>query len=538
MNSAVAVAARRKIGAAPAIAGLLALLTLAFAGEVLSAPLRHDEQMFATMGILYGQGDLYRDLGYNHLPNLPVLLGTLLHLFDVARPVLAMRWLIVGGWLATIGLVGVLAWRASASVAVAGLCCLLLIVNPLLGGQAGTLVSNNFLPIPFALGGLLIVLTEFDRADIRPSRVALAGFLLAISIGLKANFIFLVPPFAAAAFLIPRRLDPGARMTKIVLPLLAGGIVGGLPTLAAWFADPAGFVDHVIGYHRGPHLAWALRSTEPLAISVRDRVLLAQTLWGSGSTLLLVMTILFLGVQLGLRGWRPAWPVLLVAGLVATGIMVSFVPRPSFPQYFTPPLPFAIILLALLAGAQTPAERQSTLPLLGVVAALALMLDGVRLIGGLPALAKPDEWTGNRVHAIAIQVADAARGRPVATLAPLYAVEGGASVYKALAAGPFVYRVADLMSPHERQFWRTVSPATLAAFLETNPPGAILVGTEGRLDDAFRAYATDRGYRLVPLVGGTTRYGALALYVPTSASMSLPAPTRPAISSIPSSPSR
>lgn len=513
---------------------VLLALGLALVGQILSAPLRHDEQMFASMGLLYRQGDIYRDFGFNHLPNLPIMLDALVRIFDPARPVLAFRWVIVAGWLATVALVAAISWRATSDAMLTGLCCLLLLANPVLGAQAGTLVTNNFLPIPFALAGLGLYIGEVERWRIRPLVIALAGLLLAMSVGMKANYVLLVPPFAVAALLAPPALTLRHRIVRVGLPLLAGGIVGAVPTLLALHADPAGFIDHVMGYHRGPHLAWALAQPEPLVISLRDRFVLALSLWGSSSSLLLALALVATTAQLWLRGWRPNWPVLLVAGLVLMGIAVSFIPRPSFPQYFVPPLPFAIVLLALLFGALAPAERRAAMPMAVGVALLTLLIDGPRLVTGLPALLKPGQWAGNQVHAIAVQVAGAAHGRRVATLSPLYVLDGGGQVYDELAVGPFVYRVADMMKPSERRYWRLVSPKTLAARLDAEPPGAILVGAEGHLDDAFRTYARGHGYAEAPLVGGMTRYGALQLYVPTSASISLPPPIRAATSSAPS----
>lgn len=509
------------------------MLGLALVGTILGAPLRHDEQFFASMGILYRSGDLYRDLGFNHLPNLPILLDGVLQLFGVERPVLAFRWVIVAGWLATATLTGAIAWRLTGSIAITALCLVLLITNPLLVGQAGTLVSNNFLPVPFALAGLLVVLAEAERRAVRPWAMALAGFLLAIAIGMKANYVLLIPPFAIAMLFAPIAPNFRDRLMRVILPMLAGAIIGGAPSIMAFAGDPPGFVDHVFGYHRGPHLAWALASPEPLVISLRDRMVLARSLWGDGGTLLLAAAIVAAAAQLALRGWRADWATWLVAGLVVTGIAVAFLPRPSFPQYFTPPLPFAIVLLALLARAQTFHERRAFAPLLVAVGTLALVLDAPKLITGLPVLTHPGKWTGNRVHAIALQVRDAARGGRVATLSPLYALDGGARIYPQLASGPFVYRVADRFTTAQRPHWRTLSPTTLAAGLDADPPGAILVGGEGDLDMAFRAYAGVHHYRRLPLAGGDTRYGELELYVPTSGSISLPAPTRAATSSLP-----
>lgn len=513
---------------------VLALLGAALVATIVAAPVRHDEQMFVSAGLLFGEGSLYRDFGYNHLPNLPILLKAAALAGGAAGPLLVFRWLIVAAWAATMMLVAGFAWRTTGSRWFTVLTCLLLVANPLLGGQAGTLVSNNFMPVPFALAGLIVYLEEAGR----PVPRAFAGFLLAVAAGMKANYVLLIPPFAVAALLAPPGMVFRERLLRTALPMLAGGVVGGMPTIWAAVTDPAVFVDHVFYYHRGPHLAWALATSEPLVIDFRGRLNLGLGLWGSGSTLLLALGIVTIGSQLFWRGWRPGWQTWLVAGLVAAGMLVALVPRPSFPQYFVPPLPFALVLLVMLAGAQRPAERAAMAPLFIGVALLTLAFDAPRLVERLPALARPSDWTGSQVHAVSRQIVAAAQGRKVATLAPLYVLDAGGRVYPELAAGPFVYRVADRFEPDHRQYWRLVSPSTLAARLDADPPGAILVGTEGALDYAFRRYAATRGFRRQPLAGGWTRYGALELFVPTSSSSSLPPPTRAATSSAPSAPTR
>ena len=465
----------------------------------MTAPLRHDEQLFFTAGMLFGTGDLYQDFGYNHLPNLPILLSLVTGLFP-QQPFLAGRALVFAAWLAAAALVAAIGWRATRSRPIAALGVLLLVANPLLIDRSGTLITNNFLPVPFALGGLLAFSAATDRDRPRPLLMMLSGFLLAAAIGLKANFILLIPPFALAALLVPPAVPFGTRLRLVTLPLLAGGIIGGLPTLLAFAANPHGFAAHVAGYHRGPHRAWAAQQ-DGLVVSFPDRLMLGQSLWSSGATLLVAVVVLAAAITLRRRGWKPRWPVLLATGLVLTGMIVAFIPSPSFPQYFTPPLPFAIVLLLLLLGDLHLGERLSMTPLLISVAALATIGSAPRLLTELPGLARPDRWTGAAIHRTSAEIAAAAQGRPVATLSPVHVLEAGGRIYPELAAGPFVYRVADLIPPADRRYYRMVSAATLPALLDADPPGAVLTGLEGRLDDGLRAYARQRGYRRQPLSG-------------------------------------
>jgi hypothetical protein len=101
--------------------------------------------------------------------------------------------------------------------------------------------------------------------------------------------------------------------------------------------------------------------------------------------------------------------------------------------------------------------------------------------------------------------------RKVATLSPLFAVEARLPIYPELATGPFLYRVGDLIPPEQRKRFVATSPRSVGALLAADPPGAIVVGVEGDLDDPLVEYASAPGYRKVP---GTGRSGQL--YVPAT----------------------
>jgi hypothetical protein len=90
---------------------------------------------------------------------------------------------------------------------------------------------------------------------------------------------------------------------------------------------------------------------------------------------------------------------------------------------------------------------------------------------------------------------------------PVYPLEGGLEVYKEFATGQFVYRTGDLTRPALLANYRTTSPSKIAAFLEKDPPAAMLLGFEPELEAPLADFARRNGYREV--VGFTLkdRYG-------------------------------
>jgi hypothetical protein len=492
------------------LAGLA--MALCLLARILNAPVSRDEQIFFSVSLLAGAHDLYSVLGFNHLPNLPLLTGPLLQAAD--RPFLVARLIVFVAWLASLGLIGVHALRETGSRALAGLSLLLLASSPLLLNETGTLFSNNLLPVPFALAGVILFLraVEADPPDAR--RLLAAGVLLAFAAGLKANYLFVIVPVGVAALLMPARLSPGQRLLHVAGPLLVGGVIGGAPTLIRLARDPQGLLAHVVGYHTGPHRAQAAASSEDLVISLGDRILLARQLWGDGGTLLTGFLCVLLVLLLLRQGWRPGRGFWLLGAIILLGAVMGLVPTPSFPQYFSLPVPFLILMLLLLAGALEGQGRALAAPALLALGLMVLAVDGPRLARDLPKLARPAMWVPMKVHDISRQVVAATGAGPVVTLSPVYVLEAGGRIYPELAGGPFVYRVAHLIPAAQRPYYRAiVGPDNLAAFLAAAPPAGVLVGEHGPLDDALRAHAARQGMRPIPLAGAATRYGQLELFV-------------------------
>ncbi|TCU62127.1 hypothetical protein EDF58_1011461 [Novosphingobium sp. PhB57] len=484
--------------------GLLAVLFLGLAGRILAFPIGRDENLFITVSRLWGTGDIYRDFGYNHLPYLPYILGGFYWLTGTGHVLLLGRMLIVAAWAMAIGALWLIARRQRTGFPAFFTAAMLLMGNVLLIGPPGMMVSNNFLPIPFALMAIHFLLCGLDRE--RPSWMCcfVAGVLVSVAVGLKANYIFIAPFLAVTTLLAPLAHPLRQRLTCGTVPLALGGLTGGIPALIAIASDPDAFFAHTIRYFTQLQPVYWMHSTEPKVIGVAQKILLAEDIWTSNATLLaLVGAVALVALPLRRRGWRDgvlavwSWPVVLAAVLALMGVVVAFVPSPSFPQYFAPPIPFLILLVVLLRARTLSENRLAADAVLLSLAFVALLCAGSRLGPGLISLARPTSWEGVKIHremrALA-RSAGASSGDSVATLSPVLALEGGFSLPGEFAAGQFVYRVADYMPPQDRTYWTTTSPTRLVSWLDANHPSAILIGGEEPLEQAFADYARSHGY--------------------------------------------
>ena len=507
--------------------GMVVLLCL-FA-RVMSEPLRHDEHIYFAAAVLLGEFTLYQDISFSHLPNLPILLRGFMEVVGGDYLFLTARFFAFFCWVAFIPAFFLLCWELSKNLAIALLCVLLLVTNTLIVDHVGMLVAAHLLPICLASYGFLFFLRAVHEQRFSSSLMVLSGIFLSLAVGTKSNYIIVIPPFVIAAFCLPGSMPFSRRLMRGVLPLALGGIIGGLPTLYYLVGHTDVFLFNVLDFHLGPHRSyWSepANAASVTGLTLGERIVYAYRLWGSGSSVLLLVAVVYFAALLFIdnvkeqtaSSRRDYWPVLVTLALTVLGALICFVIKPSFPQYYMPPLPFAIILIAALAGLLTKTQRVAVHPLVMAIALSTLMLGGPKLAQSLPNLLAPSTWTGVKVQQTAVAmrgaIGDRSEGKAlVATLAPIYALEAGFDVYPELASGPFYYRIGDYLSEEDRQRYQVTSPSTVDGLLDQQPPVAILVGHEGALDAPLIDYAHARGYVLVDAPIGRDRYGESMLYL-------------------------
>jgi hypothetical protein len=103
--------------------------------------------------------------------------------------------------------------------------------------------------------------------------------------------------------------------------------------------------------------------------------------------------------------------------------------------------------------------------------------------------------------------------RKVATLFPLYPLEGGLDVYPEFAKGQFAYRTGDRVDAAARRAFRSTSPSLVSGLFAKDPPAAFLLGFEPELEAPFRAFVAANGYCEDPAFKLQSRYGDAKLYV-------------------------
>jgi hypothetical protein len=475
---------------------------------------------------------LYNDIFYNHTPGSAWLFHGITNGFGTDHLLLAARLGVFAGWaIFGISLI-VVTFKLTRSPAMAGLAVLLIMANEALLNQTGMTATNNLLPLAAAYLGLGLFLLGVANGQTRPALIASSGLALSIAAVFKANAFVFIPVVAIASLLLPREAMLVQRLKRVVAPLAVGGTIGALPVLIYLIADPNRFLAHVIGFHTGPHVAyWAAQtasSDEVVAMTAGSKALFAYGIWFSGANLVFIFLAIFLTTCLVMSepAKRAAYRIfsgrmVLVLASFLAAICMSFVPTPGFPQYYTLPLVCAPLVLAFLYAELDTTGKQQAQPGL-IAASLVILLVGLpQLVQYVPRLAYPSRWTVERVHnagtKIAQQMLKGGVSGKIATLAPIYAIEGGLDVYPEFATGQFAYRTAEFADSSLRQYYRTTSPSEVGAFLMADPPAAILVGFEPKLEAPLIKFAEQNGYRRIDNLDITDRYGKAVLYLRPSA---------------------
>ncbi|QRM56092.1 hypothetical protein [Sinorhizobium sp. BG8] len=494
--------------------------------------MRKDEQLYVPPVRLLDNHSLYADFFYNHPPGSAWLFHWIGTITGSDHLLLSGRLGVLLGWILLIAGIGAISYILTRSALVSWCIVVLSTANQLFLMQTGMSATNNLLPLPLSFLGLgvFVLAVKDDRA--RPLLAFLAGCLLSFAAGFKVSAVAFIPPVALAAFFLPRAYGLGQRLTHVVLPLAIGGVIGGLVLVVPLVTDPARFLAHVVRYHTGPHLAyWSSGGDagEDAVMSLGAKLLLAQEIW-FGATVAVALSVLLAFLLTTVwkspegRAARPHLPVsalLVVLGALVFSAGLSLLPTPSFPQYFAPPLICLPLGLALLYGSLESEAGQRLKPVIVAATAVVLLIAAPRLVQYLPTILDPQKWTVMRVHDAGVSLAqrmsqEGASGK-VATLWPVYPLEGNLEVYPELATGPFAYRTGDITDPDLAAQYRMTSPTTVGALLDSDPPAALLLGFDEALERPLLDYAERNRYVKIEDLGIKDRYGVPVLYLRPSA---------------------
>jgi len=477
-------------------------------------PDQHDEEQFvAPAKLLATKGLLpYADCPYLHTPNLVFASALVMRLTDyVLLPARLLSVAFAFALLALLFFVARQSFRDRAPMPrflIAAGAVLLLLASPLQNHTTGR-AWNHDMPMFLAVLAFVLHGGAVKRRK-RALMLFLSGLCLGAAITTRISFVALPVPFLAVLFFTKEPGGMRARLPSLFAPHVAGLIVAALPTLVLFALSPARFWYGNVTYHM-LEVSWLRELGKPSQLTLLQKLAYAVRVFAEPGNWLPIAG--FLGFA-----WLPAivrdrerferrFEVIFVYLLLPFVLVGSFAPSPIFRQYLYAPLPFvAFGIVSVIASMRTDQRVQRRA--LRWLAALVIACCAYWLVK-LP-IAQwayyTRHWEPLRAHAAGLEIRDHVGGGKVLTLAPILPLEGGLDIYPEFASGPFAWRSAHLLPEAQRDELGLVYAGNLDAFLEKDPPAAVLVGFETRfgLEDALIEYARTHGYTPVDLEYGGT----------------------------------
>lgn len=466
-----------------AAAGVLAVLGVLALVNGMTKPVGRDEQMYCTAGLLVAQGHMpYRDFSYAaQLPYHPLLCAAVFRVTGTTHYLLYARLVSIACNVLVMVLIVAIFRRvirigeAGTWLGLAG--AVLYTFNPLVE-YANGYAWNHDVVVMLVLASLwLFISTDTGRRSY-PWRLAGLGALLTLAAGMRVTTVLTFPVFAAALCVQARR--SGIRTRTWARPLGAGVVAA-----AAWPVWIAA---------QSPQALWINLVTIPrlygrwlqgIGMTHNKAALTGQCLTTPGY--LILVALVFGLVTWVWRSQRTPWaglrgPFRVTAALIAVFCLIALIPPTMWHQYWAVPVPFLVVSLAFplgcLARSGDPRGLRWGSGLAGL-AVLATVASNPMVFLRLATITDETTWEPLRMHRLARQIADSVpEPRRVLTLTPLLASEGGCPIYRELSCGSIVYRIADQLTPAERQLTHTVGPESLSGCVEVQPASAILVGAE------------------------------------------------------------
>ncbi len=464
--------------------------------------LNHDENQHIAAGALVAREGLlpYRDFAHFHTPYLAFIYAALFHATD--HLLLAARLFTTACVAASVGLVGAgtaHAFRAHsprfARWAVAG--AMLLALSSWVFTKTAGHAWNHEPPLFFALAAFFVHLTGVRRAH--GGWLFASGILLAIAIGIRLTYAPLLAPFGLATLILikvnlGRRLALAAWFSAGVLIALSGiAWLAMLAPEAAWFGNFE-FAKVNVTYR------FATGEPRTMTIAKKTRYLFKSIVRPDLGLVLAFLAPLTAALTLR-RSGRAALPLELLFLLWCLPFLLlgSFAPSPVFEQYFYPFVFFFIAGAAYALAALPPASRWFRGAAL-IAAAGVLLSVGRGAVGyhQLPELFQPSHWTSIELHTEAAHLHVLPASTRVLTLAPIGPLEAGRRIYPEFVTGPFAWRVAPFIEPGKAARLKIPTPASLAQMFQTDPPAALLLGAERKVEGDFQTFVRANRYRLLP----------------------------------------
>jgi 4-amino-4-deoxy-L-arabinose transferase-like glycosyltransferase len=478
----------------------LLVSTIAFPivlGLGMTRGLSHDEHQHVAAGALIAREGLlpYRDFAHFHTPYLPFVYALIFRFTD--HLLTSARLLSVFCATAILGVIGSIAYHLFRNrgrmfaIAVCFASVLLASMARLFTETSGHAWNHE--------PSLILVLFAFLAliAGVRSSSIgwlAASGALLGLGIGMRITYAPLVAPFGLALLLYPSSFQwRWGRVLSFGSGLLLG--LAGIFCLSAAVPEQALFDN--FGFAKA-NIDYRLSTGEPRTMTLPTKLRFFFKLIIRPNAALFLAGLVPV-IAAFLANWNTGrslrFELRLILLLLPFLLIGSFAPSPLFDQYFYPLVPF--LLVAGLYGYASIPQESTWFRCTTLAAATCLILSvtmGFRGYEDFREFFIASEWHGMKLRKRVREIRTLPQEGKILTLAPIYPLEAGRSIYPSFSTGPIAWRVSPFIDPAKALRLGITTPATLENMLNAEPPAAVLVGFDKTGEELLLAYASQRGY--------------------------------------------
>lgn len=467
-------------------------------------PIDHDEGQYVAAVALMRSGLPYRDFAYLQTPLQPLLFAPLAWLCEgwLFLALRAVNALCAAGAAA---LLYQTIYRVGVSRRNAGIAAMSLVTSHAFL-FAATVARNDALPLLLHMAGLALLIDALGTGR-RPLFFMLAGLLLGAAASAKISYGLPAAAIGLFALVNIQRLGPMS-----VLALAAGGVAGGFPTLILWAIAPDAAWFGIIDYSLKAPLEWQMLNQRAYMVETPLSALRLLRFLAQGSALLAFVAM---GVSILRRSAKTSMTTALLDSVILAGLIAAWLPRPIYVQYLVPLLPALFLRFGLLLD-DPRWSRPAAIAALMLCMAAGMAETAIRIAPNIARVHSPILSATHDAHAIGQSVRAAGITGPIVSLAPERVVDSGLPLDPRFAAGPFLFRTRDLLTPAQQATFHVLNGASVANGLTRHPPAAIVTGQESApspaspkgLDSSLIAWARAHDYRATTLPSGE---GALYL---------------------------
>jgi len=467
---------------------VIIILALAVFANSMAKPVSRDEQMYCTAGAMLAHGKMiYKDFSYAaQLPYHPLICAALFRILNTSHYLLVGR---IFSFLCDVLIlicIVVIYRHVFATFQISGTlfalaAAVLYTFNPLVDYANGYAWNHDIVILCVVFSFWLFLSTDFNKVS-KYWRIAAIGALLTLASCMRITTILVALLFFV--FLLFQPANSLKQRLKTILPfVIASGFILIWPVWVVMQAPQAFFLN----LFRIPALYGAWLHKISMAYDKFRLTLACLTMPGYIVLIVIAFFLFVLTLALYRRlSITKKSPLLLALLLSLTFFVIAFIPPTMWRQYLAVPVPFLVISFAfpLLYLRQLLQKGKSAIAfkLACLFVSLSVFVPiyfNSTVLYRLPLTLVPENWQPMELHKIASELAEEIeQPKLVLTLGPLFALEGGCEIYPELSCGSIIYRIADSMSPQQREITHTVGLETMQRLLKERPPSAVIVGVE------------------------------------------------------------